>query len=101
MGKLWSKNVLPYKETTLAYSAAASDESMQYILNHDDYAYVTLDTTPKMSPLYPCDIAEMEEVFFRVQNTFGYQKDWPLRDLFNYWLNQIITSGMLSKIRKK
>ncbi len=101
MGKLWSKNVLPYRETTLAYSGAFPDKAMQHMVDNDNYAYATLDIIPKRSSLYPCDITELDEKLFGVQNAFGYQKDWPLTDLFNYLLNQMMLNGMVNKIKKR
>ncbi len=63
--------------------------AIDYLLEHDNYAYLMFENTGQSHPSYPCQIAEMEETYSRVQNAFGFQKESPIGELFNYHFSQV------------
>ncbi len=99
LGQLWENSIQPHKETTLA--GWPVEQSIEYVVEHNDYAIVMFASTGHGSSRYPCGIAELEEGFRRVENSFGYQKDWEFTELFNYQLNQMTAGGIIRKIWKK
>ncbi len=96
LGQLYAKNVLPHRDTTLV-AKRTNDEAIRFLVEHENYAVVTLETSGFSSTEYPCGIIELDEGVRPVHQTFGYSKNWELTELFNHRLNQMVASGVARK----
>ena len=102
VGQLWAKNVLPYKDKTLVpFKERGAEEALEFVMENDNYAYVSVSFPVMHHSLYPCGVTNMEEIIWSVQNSIGYQKNSPLTELFNYKLSQMMTRGMVAKLSAK
>ncbi len=98
IGQLWARNVLPHN-TTLHPSQM--NKVNELVVKNHKYASVLPAFVIYTSPDYPCTITTLEEDLWKVQNTFGYQKDGPLTELFNYHLNQMMANGVVKKMQQR
>ena len=56
-----------------------------------------METAGKLSPLYPCDVTELDEVLAKVQNSFAMQKDSPLSGILGHFVLQMVAAGVAKK----
>ncbi len=99
-GTLWANNIKPHSKVTLNKDMRGN-AAMDYIINHGDYAFVTLEATGQKHPAYPCSVGELEERISIIDNGFAYQKDWPLKGLFNYYFSKMRADGVVQKMFDK
>ncbi len=98
IGQLWEKNVVPYQTTV---SSTQSDKAFDLVAKNHHYAFVRPSVALYTHPHYPCSVTDMGEPLWKVQNTFAYQKDGPLTELFNYHLSRLYANGVIAKMRKR
>ncbi len=99
-GRLWAENIKPYSERTLNKDMRGN-KALDYVLNHGDFGYVTLETSGHQHHAYPCGLAELQERISTIDQSFAYQKDWPLKGLFNYYQSQMRSDGVVQKMFDK
>lgn len=59
---------------------------------------MTSDLDIKSLPGYHCQVVTAPGLYLVHTMGFGYQKDWPYTDLFNYHLGQMIQFGIVDRI---
>ena len=96
----WKTRIKPYiKEEFKDFTA---DDFVRYIIDNDNVAYIdnylgirTFDAYEK------CEIKAIKAKYNIKNIAFGFQKDSPLVDLFNYYLTEMRETGALDQIMKK
>ena len=78
-----------------------NDAAVQRVSSSSMHAYFRPAFTVRTNPLYPCSVTEMEEYLWQARNTFAYQKDGPITELFNHRIGQLAANGVVKKLWRR
>ena len=98
----WTERIEPYLEEYKNYIPPKSNEKWIRVLNHTSKIALFTDTTMVMQTeqYASCKIIATPMQGDRKPSAFGFQKDSPYLDLFNFYLKEMQEKGAIGEILK-
>ena len=89
-------------EPNLKEDFKTADDFVQYIIDNEDYAYYDVYDGIRTHEAYErCEIKAIKAKYDIKPVAYGFQKDSPFLDLFNFYLKEMRETGALDQIIKK
>jgi len=70
------------------------------VVSDGSFAFLHFEVVGKDHRLYPCSVRTLAEKVGRAQTSFAYPKESPLKDLFDFFLLQMMKGGLVDKTLK-
>ena len=95
---IWENHIKGFGDETLLVNMA---DGFAKTSEEENYCFLVYQTTGVMTPEYPCSVIDLKEKFARTQDVFAYQKDSPLKEMFDFFLRIKLESGVIRKVTKR
>ena len=96
--KAWKNQIQPHLEDYKNFSRAG----VQYLMQHSNVALYHHYQAIRSYPEYgKCEIIPIPRRYHFAPIAFGFQKDSPYLEIFNYYLKRMIEKGVMKQISEK
>ncbi len=97
--RIWTELIEKHGEE--AMGTRDMKEAIEFVAENPDHAIILPINVARLNSLYPCSIVELPGITLnKMFVSFAFQKDSPLTEMFDFYLKQMVKSGVVQHTRR-